>query len=149
MSFFFNLFSDNATPAERENAAAVKAMIKDRKTVLKAEYKDYEVVYKQELLQADADYKVAQEQAKNNFVRVVAASLNRELDAVERTDEFANSDEKTKNKIHKMRTWIDHESRKCGGEQQQYKSCQEEEKPMLRSPLSSFSDEKHPEGLVA
>ncbi|KAF9585724.1 hypothetical protein BGW38_001063 [Lunasporangiospora selenospora] len=144
---FFSLFSDNATPAEKENAAVIKAMISDRKTALKAEYKDYEATYKQELRQADADYKLAQSQAKITFLSTITSSLHRELDAVEQTEEFANSDEKTKSKIYKIRLWIDQESLKCGGKQQ-HRPCQEEKRLEHPSPLSVLVDEKCPEGLV-
>ncbi|KAG0003391.1 hypothetical protein BGZ65_001747, partial [Modicella reniformis] len=94
-------FNDNFSPAERENAAALKAMINDYKSALKTEYKqyEYESEYKQTVKDAEATYQRAKEQAKQDFERKTLDTVKREVDIVLTTDAFANSDAKTKAKV--------------------------------------------------
>ncbi|KAF9276138.1 hypothetical protein BGZ88_001923, partial [Linnemannia elongata] len=55
MSFIYNYFAcDNSTPSEKENAAALKALIKTHKTALKSEIKQYDTDCKQAVKEAEA-----------------------------------------------------------------------------------------------
>ncbi|KAF9358781.1 hypothetical protein BGX26_000924 [Mortierella sp. AD094] len=107
MSFIYNYFTNgNATSAELENTAALKAIIKDHKTVLKAECQQYEVEYKQALKDAEAEYKRAKQQAKENMYRNMLDAVKREVDEITDTEAFANSEAKTKAKIEGFKTWM-------------------------------------------
>ncbi|KAG0305314.1 hypothetical protein BGZ98_004319 [Dissophora globulifera] len=109
----FSYFSSNsATPAEKENAAALKAIIKDHKSALKVELKQYEAEYKIALKVADAEYKRAKEQAKVDVIRKTLLVVTREVDTISATQEYANSDAKTKGKIQKFRAWMDNVTEK-------------------------------------
>ena len=134
MSFIYNLFAtDNSTPVEKENGAALKAMIKDRKTTLKSECKQYEIEYKQALEIAESEYKRAKEQAKIDMLHKALDAVKREVDIITTTEEFANSDAKTKAKIEGCRTWMDGAFKI---------HCRDEKH-------GPFADEKHPEMVVA
>ncbi|KAF9163278.1 hypothetical protein BGX21_011466 [Mortierella sp. AD011] len=107
MSFIYKYFTNgNATSAEAENTAALKAIIKDHKTVLKAECQQYEVEYKQALKDAEAEYKRAKQQAKENMCHNMLDAVKREVDGITATEAFTNADAKTKAKIEGFRTWI-------------------------------------------
>ncbi|KAI8601238.1 hypothetical protein EDD21DRAFT_353854 [Dissophora ornata] len=134
MSFIYNLFaSDNSTPAEKENAAALKVMIKDHMTALTSEYKQHEIEYKQALEIAESEYKRAKEQAKMDVIHKTLDAVKREVDIITTTDEFANSDAKTKAKIEGCRAWISSAS----------------ELHFRDESYGPFADEKYPEMVVA
>ncbi|KAG0354356.1 hypothetical protein BC939DRAFT_526645 [Gamsiella multidivaricata] len=128
MSFIYSYFAgDNSTSAEKENAAALRAMVKDHKTALKAEVKLYEAEYKQTLDKADEEYKRVKVQAKAEMFRKTMDALKREVDIITATDEFANSDTKTKGKIEGFRSWMSSaEEKHCGDEK--YKTAPVDEK---------------------
>ncbi|KAF9116051.1 hypothetical protein BGX27_005080 [Mortierella sp. AM989] len=114
MSFIYNYFTNgNATPAEIENAAVVKAMVKDRKSTLKTEYKQIETEYKQTIKDAEAEYERIKKQAKEDMYRNVLNSVQIEVDAIVATDAYANSDVKTKAKIEGFRAWMTGASSSC------------------------------------
>ncbi|KAF8929409.1 hypothetical protein BGZ58_008953 [Dissophora ornata] len=113
MSFIFNIFSSNSTTAsEKENAAALKAIIKDHKSALKAESQRYEAEYKQALKDAEAEYKQAKQQAKDNLHRNLLSAVKREVDSITATEAFVNSDAKTKSKIENFKAWVDSSAEK-------------------------------------
>ncbi|KAG0354355.1 hypothetical protein BC939DRAFT_443230 [Gamsiella multidivaricata] len=117
MSFIFNIFSDNSvTPSEKENAAALKAIIKDHKTALKAENKRFEAEYKQAVKDAEVEYKRAKQEAKDDLIRKTLDAVKREVDIITATDEFANSDAKTKGKIEGFRSWMNSAEERHFGE---------------------------------
>ncbi|KAG0249553.1 hypothetical protein BG011_009133 [Mortierella polycephala] len=117
MSFIFNIFSSNpATPSEKENAAALKVIIKDHKSALKAEYKQHETEYKQAVKEADAEYKRSKQEAKDKLYRNTMEAVSREIDIITATDEYVNSDKKTKTKIDDFKSWINTETEKHLGE---------------------------------
>jgi hypothetical protein len=120
MSFIYNYFAgDNSTPAEKENATALKAIIKDHKTVLKVEYKRFEIEYKQAVKEAEAEYKRAKEQAKGELFRKTMDMVKREIDVITATDEYANSDAKTKSKIDNFKSWMSSAEAKHFGEKEE------------------------------
>ncbi|KAG0001798.1 hypothetical protein BGZ80_003979 [Entomortierella chlamydospora] len=134
MSFIYNYFTNgNATPAELENTAALKAMIKDRKSVLKTEHKQCEGEYKQAVKDAEAEYERSKRQAKENMYRNILHAAQTEVDAIMATDVFANSDAKTRAKIEGFRAWMTTASTSCIGEE----------------PLPSYPVEKKPELIAA
>ncbi|KAF9116050.1 hypothetical protein BGX27_005079 [Mortierella sp. AM989] len=107
MSFIYHYFyNENSTSAEKENAATLKTIIKEHKTILKAESQQYEHEYKQALKNAEEEYKRAKQQAKENMHRSLLDAVKREMDAIMATEEFANSDAKTKTKIEGFKTWM-------------------------------------------
>jgi len=108
MSFIFSYFSSNsaATESEKENAAALKVMFKERKDFLKTESKKYEVEYKQTLQEADLEYKRAKDQAKEELQRKILTTVNTEFDTIMATDQYANADAKTKSKLEGVRSWM-------------------------------------------
>jgi hypothetical protein len=133
MSFIYNyFFNDNSTPSERENAAAFKTMINDRKTTLKSEYKQYESEYKQAIQDAEVTYKRTKEQAKEDMERKIYVVLQREVDILLKTDEFSNSDAKTKAKVECFVSWMNNASKSCGHGSVDEKSA-------------TFAEEKQPE----
>ncbi|KAF9959830.1 hypothetical protein BGZ65_000017 [Modicella reniformis] len=133
MSFIYNyFFNDNFTPAERENAAALKAMINDHKSTLKTEYKQYESEYKQTVKDAEATYKRAKEQAKQDMERKTLDAVKREVDIILTTDEFSNSDAKTKAKVEGFVSWMN-------GEFESRDQCRDDHK------AATFADEKQPD----
>ncbi|KAG0244692.1 hypothetical protein B0O80DRAFT_462148 [Mortierella sp. GBAus27b] len=136
MSFIYNyFFNDNSTPAERENAAALKTMINERKSTLKTEYKQYESEYKQTVNEAEETYKRAKEQAKEDLQHKTLSALQREIDIILKTDEFANSDAKTKAKIEGFVSCMNNKFESRG-------HCKVEEQP------ATFADEKKQPELV-
>ncbi|KAF9184511.1 hypothetical protein BGZ51_003320 [Haplosporangium sp. Z 767] len=117
MSFIFNIFSSNpATPSEKENAAALKVIIKSHKSALKAEYKQYEIEYKQAVKEAEAEYERSKQEAKDKLYRSTLEAINREINVITATDEYANSDKKTKTKIDNFKSWMNTEAEKHLGE---------------------------------
>ncbi|KAF9989546.1 hypothetical protein BGZ75_006093, partial [Mortierella antarctica] len=108
MSFIYNFFAgDNSTPAEKENAAALKDMINNHKAALKIEYKQYEADYKLAVKAAEDAYKRAKDLAKEDLLRNTLGAVRREVDVITSTDEFANSDAKTRSKVEEFRSWVD------------------------------------------
>ncbi|KAF9941955.1 hypothetical protein BGZ67_003526 [Mortierella alpina] len=108
MSFIYNFFAgDNSTPAEKENAAALKDMINNHKAALKIEYKQYEADYKLAVKAAEDTYKRAKDLAKEDLLRNTLGAVRREVDVITSTDEFANSDAKTRSKVEEFRSWVD------------------------------------------
>ncbi|KAF9147485.1 hypothetical protein BG015_010879, partial [Linnemannia schmuckeri] len=100
MSFIYSYFTcDNSTPSEKENAAALKAIIKSHKTALKSEFKQYEIDCKQTVKEAEAEYKRVKKQAEETMVRQTLDAVNREIEVILATDEYKGSDEKTKAKL--------------------------------------------------
>ncbi|GJJ76934.1 hypothetical protein EMPS_09293 [Entomortierella parvispora] len=108
MSFIFNYFyfDSSATESEKENAAALRLMFKERKDYIKSESKKYEIEYKQALHEADLEYKRAKDQAREDFQRKIQTTLNTEFDTIMATDEYANADAKTRSKLEGMRNWM-------------------------------------------
>lgn len=109
MTFIHNYFSGDSTAlSERENTALLKALVKDHKAALKVEYKQYELDYKQALKAAEAEYKRAKKQAEEDMYRKTLEAVKREVDIITTTDEYANSDEKTRIKIAQFQNWMGH-----------------------------------------
>ncbi|KAF9913032.1 hypothetical protein EC991_005900 [Linnemannia zychae] len=107
MAFIHAHFSnDNTYLSERENAAALKSLVKDHKAALKIEYKQYESDYKQALKDAEIEYKRAKIQAEEDMYRKTIDAARREIEIISTTDEYANSDEKTKAKIAQFQSWM-------------------------------------------
>ncbi|KAF9147486.1 hypothetical protein BG015_010880 [Linnemannia schmuckeri] len=107
MTFIHNYFSSDSTAlSERENTALLKALVKDHKAALKVEYKQYELEYKQALKDAEVEYKRAKKQAEEDMYRKTLEAVKREVDIIATTDEYANSDAKTKAKIAQFQNWM-------------------------------------------
>ncbi|KAG0312400.1 hypothetical protein BGZ97_011215 [Linnemannia gamsii] len=107
MSFIYNYFScDNSTPSEKENAAALKTIIETHKSALKFEIKQYETNCKQVIKEAEDDYKRVKKQAEEDMYRKTLEAVKREVDIITTTDEYANSDAKTKAKIAQFQSWV-------------------------------------------
>ncbi|KAF8950584.1 hypothetical protein CPC16_001448 [Podila verticillata] len=106
MSFIFNLFSDNSTPAERENAAQLKVLIDERKTVLKAELQPLSAACAEKVKAAKAEYKRIKQQAKDELQQQIQSAVNREMDAITASEAFVGSDERTKGKVESVRSWL-------------------------------------------
>ncbi|KAG0330520.1 hypothetical protein BG004_002083 [Podila humilis] len=119
MSFIFNLFSDNSTPEQRENAAILKNMVEERKAALRAECKAHETAYNERVEAAKAEYKQKQQEAKDQLHRETFSAVNREMDAIVASEAFAGSDERTKSKIESVRSWLTSAAQRgcygCGG----------------------------------
>ncbi|KAF9079570.1 hypothetical protein BGX29_005362, partial [Mortierella sp. GBA35] len=142
MSFIYNYFvGDNSTPSEKENAAALKSLINDHKATLKTEIKQYETDYKQTLKDAEAEYKRAKKQAAETMYRSSIDAVKREIDIITATDEYANSDAKTKAKIAQFQTWMGCAAHKCFGEEAQ-ETVTEKDPP-------SYSDDKTASGSIS
>ncbi|KAG0200867.1 hypothetical protein BGX28_006178 [Mortierella sp. GBA30] len=108
MSFIYNFFAgNNSSATEKENAAALKDMINNHKAALKVEYKQYEADYKQAVKDAEEEYKHAKEQAKERLLLDTLNAVRREVDVITSSDEFANSDAKSKSKVEGFRTWVE------------------------------------------
>ncbi|KAI1302083.1 hypothetical protein EDD11_005754 [Mortierella claussenii] len=156
MSFIYNYFfnSNNATPLEKENAVAVKAMLKDRKSALKAEYREYELEYKQAIHEAEIQFKRAKDQAQEAMYRQVLSAVHREVDAVLMTEAYRGSDAKTKNKVEGIRAWMAGAESKLMCRKQEYYGVEREEddgdNEMLKQEqgYGFEQDQKHPD-LVA
>ncbi|KAF9118928.1 hypothetical protein BGW39_000743 [Mortierella sp. 14UC] len=107
MSFIYNYFAcDNSTPSEKENTAALKAIIKDHKAALKSEFKRYDVECKQAIKDAETEYKRAKKEAEETMFKKTLDAVNREIEGILSTDEYKGSDEKTKAKIVQFQSWI-------------------------------------------
>ncbi|KAG0029364.1 hypothetical protein BGZ82_007983 [Podila clonocystis] len=115
MSFIFNLFSDNSTPAERENAAQLKVLIDERKTALKAECHVLSEACTEKVKAAEAEYKRIKRQTKDELHQQILERVNSEMDTITASEAYAGSDEKTKSKIESMRSWL----ASCATEQSQ------------------------------
>lgn len=89
-------------------------MIDDHKTTLKAECKQYESEYKQTVEEAEAAYKHAKKQAKEEMEHKMFVFLQREVDIILKSDEFANSDAKIKAKVESFVSWMNNASKSCG-----------------------------------
>ncbi|KAG0281694.1 hypothetical protein BGZ96_001052 [Linnemannia gamsii] len=125
MSFIYNYFTcDNSTPFEKENAAALKTIIKTHKTALKTEIEQYETECKQTIREAEAEYKRVKKQAEEDMYRKTFDAVKREVDIITTTDEYANSDAKTKAKITQFQSWIGCAGMWCSG----FAVCGREEK---------------------
>ncbi|KAG0312397.1 hypothetical protein BGZ97_011212 [Linnemannia gamsii] len=111
MSFIYNYFTcDNSTPSEKENAAALKAIIKSHKSALKSEIKQYDTDCKQTVKEAEAEYRRIKKQAEEAMFRQTLDAINREIETIMATDEYKGSDEKTKAKFVQFQSWVG-----CGG----------------------------------
>ncbi|KAK3813642.1 MAG: hypothetical protein JOS17DRAFT_779294 [Linnemannia elongata] len=145
MSFIYNYFTcDNSTPAEKENAAALKALIKTHKTALKSEIKQYDTDCKQTIKEAEAEYKRVKKQAEETMLRQTLDAVNREIEVILSTDEYMGSDEKTKAKIAQFQSWVGCAGMwccgaACGGDKKE----QEQEREMVEKEV--LFDEKHQE----
>ncbi|KAG0089654.1 hypothetical protein BGZ93_009699 [Podila epicladia] len=106
MSFIFNLFSDNSTPAERENAAKLKVLIDERKTALKAECHALSEASADKVKATEAEYKRIKRQVKDELHQQILERVNREMDTIAASEAYMGSDEKTKGKIDSMRSWL-------------------------------------------
>ncbi|KAG0286399.1 hypothetical protein BGZ96_009479 [Linnemannia gamsii] len=107
MTFIHNYFSDDSTAlSERENTSLLKALVKDHKAALKVEHKQYEIDYKQALKDAEIEYKRAKKQAEDDMYRKTLEAVKREVEIITTTDEYFNSDAKTKVKIAQFQNWM-------------------------------------------
>ncbi|KAF9118927.1 hypothetical protein BGW39_000742 [Mortierella sp. 14UC] len=107
MTFIHIHFSgDSACLSEKENAAALKSLVKDHKAALKVECKQYESDYKQALKDAEIEYKRVKKQAEDDMYRKTIDAVKREVEIIATTDEYANSDAKTKAKIIQFQSWM-------------------------------------------
>ncbi|KAF9304376.1 hypothetical protein BGZ74_001677 [Mortierella antarctica] len=106
MSFIFNLFSDNATPTEKANKAALEAVIRERNIALKAECSLFEHNYKQAVQAAEHEYRRAVEQAKSDMFRDIFAAVKRDVDTVVASEEYSRADAKTRAKIDSFQAWM-------------------------------------------
>ncbi|KAG0335508.1 hypothetical protein BG000_007470 [Podila horticola] len=106
MSFIFSLFSDNATPTEKANKAALEAMIRERNIALKAECSVFEYNYKQAIQEAEYEYRRAVEQAKSDMFRDIFAAVKRDVDTVVASEEYSRADAKTRTKIDSFQAWM-------------------------------------------
>ncbi|KAG0054508.1 hypothetical protein BGZ83_011102 [Gryganskiella cystojenkinii] len=97
-----------ATESEKENAAALRTMFKDRKVVLKTETKKFAFEYKQALQEANAEYKRATQRAKDEYHQNLFNVAKTEMDTIMTSDEFQNADPKTKSKIEGFRDWMNY-----------------------------------------
>ncbi|KAK5822901.1 hypothetical protein F5H01DRAFT_336799 [Linnemannia elongata] len=147
MSFIYNYFAcDNSTPFEKENAAALKALIKTHKTALKSEIKQYDTDCKQAVKEAEAEYKRVKKQAEETMFRQTLDAVNREIEVILETDEYKGSDEKTKAKIAQFQSWVACagtwcSGAACGGDKKEQE--QEQEQEMMEKEV--LFDEKHQE----
>ncbi|KAF9141588.1 hypothetical protein BGX30_004505 [Mortierella sp. GBA39] len=145
MSFIYNYFAcDNSTPSEKENAAALKAIIKTNKTALKSEIKQYDTDCKQVVKEAEAEYKRVKKQAEETMFRQTLDAINREIEVIMETDEYKGSDEKTMAKIAQFQSWVGCAGMwccgaGCGGNKKE----QEQEQEMAEKEV--LFDEKHQE----
>ncbi|KAF9162984.1 hypothetical protein BGX20_001508 [Mortierella sp. AD010] len=118
MSFIYNYFtSGNATPAELDNTAALKAMIKDRRSFLKIGHKQCKAEYKQAIKDAEAEYERSKRQAKENMYCNMLHAAQTEVNAIMAKDVYASSDAKTRAKIEGFRAWMATASTSCIGEE--------------------------------
>ncbi|KAK5822902.1 hypothetical protein F5H01DRAFT_336803 [Linnemannia elongata] len=145
MSFFYNYFAcDKSTPSEKENAAALKALIKTHKSALKTEIKQYDTDCKQTIKEAEAEYKRVKKQAEETMFRQTLDAVNREIEVILETDEYKGSDEKTKAKIAQFQSWVACagtwcSGAACGGDKKEQGQDQE----MMEKEV--LFDEKHQE----
>ena len=141
MSFIYNYFTcNNSTPAEKENATALKALIKTHKTALKSEIKQYDINCKHTIKEAEAEYKRVKKQAEETMFRQTLDAVNREIEVILATDEYKGSDENTKAKITQFQSWVgcagmSYCGAGCGGDKK------EQEQEMVKKEV--LSDEKH------
>ncbi|KAK5822907.1 hypothetical protein F5H01DRAFT_336818 [Linnemannia elongata] len=119
MTFFSNLFSHNDTPSttsptslaspssptspatastatEKQNAAALKALIKSHKQALRVEYSHLVLDYKLALETAAQEHKRARKQAEEILQRRSVEAVRRQMEVIAGSDEVLRADEKTR-----------------------------------------------------
>ncbi|KAK3813637.1 MAG: hypothetical protein JOS17DRAFT_821226 [Linnemannia elongata] len=116
MTFFSNLFSHNdtssptspvspssptspsttSTATEKQNAAALKALIKSHKQALRVEYSRLVLDYKLALETAAQEHKRARKQAEETLQRRSVEAVRRQMEVIAGSDEVLRADEKTK-----------------------------------------------------
>ncbi|KAF8937693.1 hypothetical protein BGZ47_008911 [Haplosporangium gracile] len=144
MSFIYHYFTcDNSTPSEKENAAALKVIIKSHKTALKSEIKQYETDYKQTVKEAEAECKRVKKQAEETMARQTLDAVNREIEVILITDEYKGSDEKTKAKLVQFQSWVGYAGMWCCGVGCGSEEKKEEEQEMVEKEV--LFDEKQQE----
>ncbi|KAF9927258.1 hypothetical protein FBU30_003369 [Linnemannia zychae] len=144
MSFIYNYFcsSSTMTPSEKENAAALKAMIKSHKSALKAEFKQHESTCKNTIKDAEAEYRRVKKQAEETMYRNILDAVNREIEIVMTTDEYMGADEKTKSKLVQFQEWIGCAGQKChGSDGNREKDVKEVVFDMKEHELPSYQDD--------
>ncbi|KAK3813639.1 MAG: hypothetical protein JOS17DRAFT_450837 [Linnemannia elongata] len=154
MSFIYNYFAcDNSTPSEKENAAALKALIKTHKTALKSEIKQYDTDCKQTIKEADAEYKRVKKQAEETMFRQTLDAVNREIEVIMATDEYKGSDEKTKAKMVQFQSWVGCAGYKCLGaereKEEKEKEVKEKEMKENEQGLPRYQDEAPVSGAIS
>ncbi|KAH7036939.1 hypothetical protein BKA57DRAFT_496634 [Linnemannia elongata] len=147
MSFIYNYFAcDNSTPSEKENAAALKALIKSHKTALKSEFKQYDTDCKQTIKEAEAEYKRVKKQAEETMLRQTLDAVNREIEVILETDEYKGSDDKTKAKMVQFQSWVGCAGYKCLGAEREK---EEKEKKEKEQELPRYQDEAPVSGATS
>ncbi|KAF9094575.1 hypothetical protein BGX29_009452 [Mortierella sp. GBA35] len=120
MSFILNLFSSNnndtlsfsslsssSTTSEKQNAAALKALIKSHKQSLRAEYSRLVLDYKVALEIAAQEHKRARKQAEEILQRRSVEAVRREMELIAGSEEVLRADEKTKATfLEFQRSWM-------------------------------------------
>ncbi|KAG9070318.1 hypothetical protein KI688_009655 [Linnemannia hyalina] len=147
MSFIYNYFAcDNLTPSEKENAAALKAIIKTNKTALKSEIKQYDTDCKQTVKEAEAEYKRVKKQAEETMYRQTLDAVNREIEVIMATDEYKGSDEKTKAKMVQFQSWVGCAGYKCLGAEREREEKEEKDQ---EQELPRYQDEAPVSGATS
>ncbi|KAF9158980.1 hypothetical protein DFQ26_007035 [Actinomortierella ambigua] len=103
MLFFFG---SSATAAEKEQAAALKAVIDARKGPLKQELKQMEQDAKEQQREAKRAFQQQEREIHMGAIRNMAERVQQEIAAIQATDEYQHGDEKTKKCIDQAQSWI-------------------------------------------
>ncbi|KAG9070319.1 hypothetical protein KI688_009656 [Linnemannia hyalina] len=127
MTFFSNLFSHNDTPSptsptspssptsptttstatEKQNAAALKTLIKSHKQVLRVEYSRLVLDYKLALETAAKEHKRARKQAEEILQRRSVEAVRRQMEVIAGSDEVLRADEKTRGLfVELQKSWL-------------------------------------------
>ncbi|KAF9538526.1 hypothetical protein EC957_006675 [Mortierella hygrophila] len=127
MTFFSNLFSHNDTPSptspaspssptsptitstatEKQNAAALKALIKSHKQALRVEYSRLVLDYKLALETAAQEHKRARKQAEEILQCRSVEAVRRQMEVIAGSDEVLRADEKTKGLfVELQKSWL-------------------------------------------
>ncbi|KAF9208059.1 hypothetical protein BGZ49_009924 [Haplosporangium sp. Z 27] len=112
MSFLYSYFND--TPAERENAYALRTKFTGAcRDALKAECKQYESDYEQKLRQAEVEFKRTRLELKEQKDRQQMDAVVRVMNNLAQSNEYKGSSENIRNRLEKVRSWIDYASDKA------------------------------------
>ncbi|KAG0281691.1 hypothetical protein BGZ96_001049, partial [Linnemannia gamsii] len=123
----------------KENATALKAIIKSHKTSLKSEIKQYENDCKQTVKEAEDEYKRVKKLAEEAMLRQTLNAVNREIEVIMTTDEYKGSDEKTKAKFAQFQSWVGCAGHKCLGAERE-----KEEKEAKEAKEKDQDEQQHP-----